>query len=243
MEGTSFDFKINSHSIESHFLYSSILLGQSSDILMNVLENLILKFGVDKLIFPAVCCLWLVLNSVMGVAGGTQVPQWPGLPSAGWSEAAGFQSVCVMRVGATGASVIAPDRGGPRRLAFSQSSFNRGETRYSNSRDFYQRRTRLLAMPNKCFATRSRQPNKRNEKILCASRGRFRSSSVNAIRREGRKLGRTTSTRKHVPRAHHMLTGLVCISHLIKVTAENSIAWGIIVATLKYNIYQKPQLS
>lgn len=88
MEGTNFDFKTNSHSIELNFLYSSILLGQSSDILMNVLENLVLKFGADKLIFPAVCCIWLVLNSVVGVVGGTQVALWPGLPSAGWSEAA-----------------------------------------------------------------------------------------------------------------------------------------------------------
>jgi len=90
---------------------------------------------------------------------------------AGFAErwlVGGFQSVCVMRVGATGASVIAPDRGGPRRLAFTQSSFNRGETRYSNSRDFYQQRTRLLAMPINVSQLEAGSRTKETRKSLCA---------------------------------------------------------------------------
>lgn len=105
--------------------------------------------------------------------------------------------VCVMRVGATGASVIAPDRGGPRPPAFSQSSFY---TRQSSQKlDILIRVIFISVLGNaKCFATRrERQPGAEQKKRerLCARRGRFRSSSVNSIRREGRKLGRTTSTR------------------------------------------------
>ena len=147
---------------------------------------------------------------------------------AGFAErwlVGGFQSVCVMRVGATGASVIAPDRGGPRRLAFTQSSFNRGETRYSNSRDFYQQRTRLLAMPNKCFATRSREPNKRNEKVFVRAGAVFARLRLTRL---GVRVANWAARHPHknTRAAHHMLTGLVCISHPIKVTAENSISLG-----------------